>query len=139
MSPSWLYAGSTSMTFLHWYVQAPHCFFSLFRSLEGLPQSLNSSWLQFLGKISYSLYLVHNPITGAVFRAGYMLTGRTLLTEAVWWAVSVATCVIAATFVFSVIERPSLRLSLALTHPAKRVASREKKQPVPGTPTAPER
>jgi peptidoglycan/LPS O-acetylase OafA/YrhL len=27
-----------------------------------------------LGAISYSLYLTHNPITGAAFRVGYMVT-----------------------------------------------------------------
>jgi hypothetical protein len=28
------------------------------------------------GAISYSLYLAHNPIKGAAFRVGYMVTGR---------------------------------------------------------------
>ena len=40
-------------------------------------------WIQMLGAISYSLYLTHIPITGAAFRVGYMVTGRSPILEAV--------------------------------------------------------
>jgi peptidoglycan/LPS O-acetylase OafA/YrhL len=76
---------------------------------------LSWRWLQFLGTISYSLYLIHNPITGATFRIGYRLTERTMATEALWWAVSVLACVGAAAVMWWAIERPSLWLSKILT------------------------
>jgi peptidoglycan/LPS O-acetylase OafA/YrhL len=72
---------------------------------------LNWRWLQFLGTISYSLYLIHNPITGAAFRAGFLLTGRNIYTEAFWWLVSLAACIGAATLFWLFIERPSARLA----------------------------
>lgn len=72
---------------------------------------LNWRWLQFLGTISYSLYLLHNPVTGAAFRAGYMITGRNVYTEAVWWITSLAACVGAAWLFWYFIERPSAELA----------------------------
>jgi peptidoglycan/LPS O-acetylase OafA/YrhL len=76
-----------------------------------LTQLLNWRWLQFLGTISYSLYLIHNPITGAVFRVGFLLTGRNIYTEAFWWPLSLLACIGAATLFWLLIERPSARLA----------------------------
>jgi peptidoglycan/LPS O-acetylase OafA/YrhL len=84
---------------------------------------LNWRWLQFLGTISYSLYLVHNPITGASFRVGYLLTNRTALTEAIWWMTSTLACVLTATIVWAVIEKPSMKLSKILTRSRKQQQS----------------
>jgi peptidoglycan/LPS O-acetylase OafA/YrhL len=75
---------------------------------------LNWRWVQFLGAISYSLYLIHSPITGATFRVGYMFTGRTIYTEALWWVVSIAACLVAATLLRLSVERPMLKLSASL-------------------------
>lgn len=72
---------------------------------------LSWKWLQFLGTVSYSLYLIHNPITGATFRAGYMLTARTLTTEALWWAISLIACIATAAVVYLLVERPSLAIA----------------------------
>jgi peptidoglycan/LPS O-acetylase OafA/YrhL len=72
---------------------------------------LNWSWLQFLGAISYSLYLIHNPITGASFRVGYMLTGHSLLLEVFWCAATLVLCIIAATVLWLLVEKPSMRLA----------------------------
>lgn len=75
-------------------------------------------WLQFLGTISYSLYLIHNPITGASFRAGYMLTGRGIWWELFWWFGSIAACILFASAMWWLIERPSIRLArLIRLHP----------------------
>jgi peptidoglycan/LPS O-acetylase OafA/YrhL len=71
----------------------------------------NWRWLQFLGTISYSLYLLHNPITGATFRVGYMMTGHSLVTEALWWPISIAACILAAFGLWYFVERPSLNLA----------------------------
>jgi peptidoglycan/LPS O-acetylase OafA/YrhL len=73
--------------------------------------ALGWRWLQFLGLISYSLYLTHNPITGAVFRVGYMLTGRNALLEAIWWLVSIGCCILVAAGLWWLVERPSIRIA----------------------------
>jgi peptidoglycan/LPS O-acetylase OafA/YrhL len=79
---------------------------------SGIYTALGWRWLQFLGAISYSLYLTHNSITGASFRVGYMLTGRSIaLVEAIWWLVSIACCVIAAAALWWLVERPSMRFA----------------------------
>jgi peptidoglycan/LPS O-acetylase OafA/YrhL len=78
--------------------------FAVFR-IGKLTTFLNWRWLQFLGTISYSLYLIHNPVTGVTFRIGYRLTERTATTEAIWWAVSILACVSAAAVMWWAIER----------------------------------
>jgi len=75
---------------------------------------MNWRWLQFLGTISYSLYLLHNPITGAAFRAGYLITGKSMLMEALWWVVSLLCCIGAAALLWVTVERPSTRLAKVL-------------------------
>jgi peptidoglycan/LPS O-acetylase OafA/YrhL len=74
------------------------------------------SWLSarplvMLGGISYSLYLIHNPITGAAFRAGYAVLGRSPLVELLWLVVVVLVCIGAAAIFNRFIELPALRLS----------------------------
>ena len=54
---------------------------------------------------------VHNPITGAAFRAGYRLTGRSVATEALWLVLVVALCLGGAYLFHRLVERPSLTLS----------------------------
>jgi peptidoglycan/LPS O-acetylase OafA/YrhL len=70
-------------------------------------------WLQFLGAISYSLYLLHNPVTGAAFRVGAMVMGGATgaAKEATLWAVSLAACIVAAWLLWRLVERPSMRLA----------------------------
>lgn len=92
----------------------------------GLADRLNvlNFWpLQKLGLISYSLYLFHDKITGATFRVGYMLTGRTPATEWLWWAVSIAASIAAATIVYILVERPSIKLSKTLFGRTKMVTA----------------
>lgn len=75
-----------------------------------------TTWLasrpfQTLGTISYSLYLIHNPVTGVTFRLGYKLTGRGVVFEGLWFFVSIVVCIVAAYVCYRVIEAPTLRLS----------------------------
>lgn len=72
---------------------------------------LRWSWLQFLGAISYSLYLIHNPITGATFRVGNMLTGDTLIAETIWMLGALIACILSATALYYLVERPSIKLA----------------------------
>lgn len=76
-----------------------------------LYSALDWRWLQTLGAISYSLYLTHNPITGATFRVGYMLTGRSPFLEVVWWIMATAACIAFAFAMWWLVERPSIRLA----------------------------
>jgi peptidoglycan/LPS O-acetylase OafA/YrhL len=79
--------------------------------LGGLTTWLRARPFQVLGAISYSLYLTHNPITGAAFRIGYRFTGRSLATEALWLVLVVAVCIAFAWLYHRAIEGPSLSLS----------------------------
>lgn len=77
----------------------------------GLGSWLGWRWLQFLGMISYSLYLIHNPITGALYNVGYKITGRSAATETFWFAAMIAANIAVASAAWWLLERPSLRLS----------------------------
>jgi len=72
---------------------------------------LSARPLQWLGAISYSLYLTHNAIAGAAFRLAYRLTGHTLATEALCSVLVVAVSLAFAYLFHRAIERPSLALS----------------------------
>lgn len=99
------------------------CAFSIVLTarLGQLTHWLKAAPLQHLGAASYSLYLTHNPISGALFRLGYSLTGRSAVLEAVWLAVVVVACIAVAWLFHVLIERPSLRFShrIPLSHPPK--------------------
>jgi peptidoglycan/LPS O-acetylase OafA/YrhL len=72
---------------------------------------LNWQWLQFLGKISYSLYLTHPPILGAVFFIGYKLFNRSLLSEVICLVLSVTACICFAAIMWQIVEKPSIAWS----------------------------
>lgn len=76
-----------------------------------LLRGLNWRWLQFLGLVSYSLYLTHNVVTGAVFRIGRIIAEPGPGMELTVWLVSIAASVAAAAIFWWALERPSLRLS----------------------------
>ena len=68
-------------------------------------------WLQFLGQISYSLYLTHVPILGGTFFIGYKLFQRNTLTEALCLLFGIFACVGFATVTWQLVEKPSIKLS----------------------------
>jgi peptidoglycan/LPS O-acetylase OafA/YrhL len=86
-------------------------FLSLMGSADWLGSAFAWGWLQFLGAISYSLYLIHNPVTGATFRIGLMLTTDDLGMEALWWAVSIVACISVAFLLWLCVERPSVTIA----------------------------
>lgn len=67
--------------------------------------------MQWLGLISYSLYLTHNTVTGAAFRIGYRITGRSVATEALWLVLVTLACCVFAWLFYLVFERAGLRWS----------------------------
>ncbi len=69
---------------------------------------LNFRWLLFLGMISYSLYLIHNPITGAFYRVAYRIAGRGVAGEALWLVPMLAVNVAAAYAFWWLFERTSM-------------------------------
>lgn len=74
--------------------------------IEPLKQGLELAPIQFLGKISYSLYLVHMPVSLAVLRlaGGEIGDGYFLI-------IAPTLSLIAATTLFVIVERPSIALS----------------------------
>jgi peptidoglycan/LPS O-acetylase OafA/YrhL len=78
--------------------------------------------LQWLGAISYSLYLVHLPILSVVMRGGYKLTHDNRVAALGWMFLAAALSLIAAYFFHRFIERPSMNLASSLSRnpqPAK--------------------
>ncbi|MDB4988081.1 MAG: putative Acyltransferase 3 [Myxococcaceae bacterium] len=76
-----------------------------------LTTTLSARPFQFLGAISYSLYLIHSPLTGAGFRLGFMLTGRSAALEAFWLVLVLAGCIAGAWVFYRLIEKPSMSLA----------------------------
>lgn len=94
-------------------------------------RALGWRWLQFLGAISYSLYLTHNPITGAAFHVGFRLTGRSPAWEAFWLVATTLACILFAAAVWWLVERPSIALARRIAlHPARSCAA-ARLQPLP--------
>jgi len=75
---------------------------------------LGWGWLQFLGAISYSLYLLHNPLTGAGFNLVRRALPPGIATELVGLAASVAICVAVSYAAYRLVEVPSQRWSRAI-------------------------
>lgn len=75
---------------------------------------LNQRWLQFLGKVSYSLYLTHTPVLGAVFFMGYALTGQSLSTEILWLLAGTAASLTFAAITWRMVEVPAINWSRQL-------------------------
>lgn len=75
---------------------------------------LGHSVFGYLGKISYSLYLIHLPVLLVILRAGYKLTGENQVAAVGWFVLALLTS-IATAHVFCVyVEVPSARLARRL-------------------------
>lgn len=68
---------------------------------------LNFRPLMFLGTISYSLYLIHNPVTGASF----FLMGKLGMPEGASLAMTLTLCIASAYLFWRLVEQPSQSLA----------------------------
>ncbi len=72
---------------------------------------LNFPWLQNLGRVSYSLYLVHYPISWIVGTLGFLLTGASPYWALGWLVLSVVVSVKVAGVMHEAVEVPAIRLA----------------------------
>lgn len=72
------------------------------------------AWARFrlltkLGTISYSFYLLHNPITGAALNVTRRLIGGGVAAEVIGLMISLCLCVFFSAISYMIIERPAIR------------------------------
>lgn len=76
-----------------------------------MSQWLNWRWLQSVALISYSLYLLHNQITGATFNILKRVLPEGLLFEVVELIITIGLCVVFSWIAYMISERPSISWS----------------------------
>lgn len=77
----------------------------------GLGVWLNVPWLQHLGRISYSLYLVHFPLSHVVLNYGHAWTGNSIAAGLCWSALSIGLSLLAAEVFYRLVEAPCVAWS----------------------------
>lgn len=65
--------------------------------------------LQYLGRTSYSLYLIHMPVIGFVTLAGAQLWGGSTAAAVVWLLVAAVVSVLSAEVLYRLVEAPAIR------------------------------
>jgi peptidoglycan/LPS O-acetylase OafA/YrhL len=71
---------------------------------------LGAGWLQYLGRISYSLFLIHYPASWCVVSFGRYWSGDNPTAAVVWLLLALAASIVAAHFFYEFVEAPSVRL-----------------------------
>jgi peptidoglycan/LPS O-acetylase OafA/YrhL len=72
---------------------------------------LGQSWLQFLGRISYSLYLIHNPLSGMIFFVTYKVLPKSTGSALIGLTATVVICICSANLMWYLVEKPSISWS----------------------------
>ena len=72
---------------------------------------LNFRWLQHLGRVSYSLYLIHYPVSWIIGCIGFSLTGAAVVPALIWLLLGLAASMGVAQIVYTTIEMPAMRLA----------------------------
>jgi peptidoglycan/LPS O-acetylase OafA/YrhL len=96
---------------------------------DGLAGWLSGRWLRFLGRISYSLYLVHVPVQGAVLLAWAKIFGTSGPAVVGTAVASTAACLVAAVAFWWAVERPSVAWAASLNRRPKPAAPSGGQQP----------
>jgi peptidoglycan/LPS O-acetylase OafA/YrhL len=77
---------------------------------------LKNPMLQYFGRISYSLYLVHVLVLSIVLRGGYKLTGTNAKYAWGWFVLAALASILAADVFHRFIERPTTKMASRLKH-----------------------
>jgi peptidoglycan/LPS O-acetylase OafA/YrhL len=72
---------------------------------------LNLKYLQMLGLISYSLYLIHNTLLGIIARVVRKFLPPSVLTDIAVLIACLSVCIIVAYVMYQLIEKPVIRMS----------------------------
>lgn len=72
---------------------------------------LAERWIQYFGKVSYSLYLLHTVVGSRVINLGYRVSPDHPLLIAFWFILAFALSLVAAHGLYVLVEKPSIRLS----------------------------
>lgn len=78
---------------------------------DGLLTWLNIPFIQYIGRISYSLYLVHCLVGFAIFNLAHTLTGDNPVAALMWVMVAIMTSILAGHFLQLFVEEPSMQLA----------------------------
>ena len=79
-----------------------------------LPTALGQRWLQYFGRISYSLYVVHVSIGMNLVYLGEILHGNGAVVMFAWTAIALGASIFGAHLLHVGVERPTLALSQRL-------------------------
>lgn len=77
---------------------------------------LSNPIIQYFGRISYSLYLIHLLILIRVYRVGIHLTGSAARPAICWFIVAGGLSIVAAHLIYYFVEAPTIRLAGTLKH-----------------------
>jgi peptidoglycan/LPS O-acetylase OafA/YrhL len=71
----------------------------------------NLGWLQYLGQISYSLYLTHTTVSLPILNLGYRITKNSVIGSFLWFLIALIVSFVTAHFWWKLIEKPSVEFS----------------------------
>ncbi|MBW4506924.1 MAG: acyltransferase [Scytonematopsis contorta HA4267-MV1] len=83
----------------------------LLGKLNHLYDYLNNDWLQYFGKISYSLYLIHTVIGSRIINIGYRFTGNNFVAAIILVILASAVSVLASHLLYIFVEKPVIAYS----------------------------
>jgi peptidoglycan/LPS O-acetylase OafA/YrhL len=78
--------------------------------LNKMEHWLRQGWIQYLGRISYSLYLVHLIVGTRILNLGYRVHVSDIMAS-VWFVLAIAASLVAAHVMYVYVEQPSIALS----------------------------
>ncbi|MBU2570868.1 MAG: acyltransferase [Gammaproteobacteria bacterium] len=110
-----LFAGLINASQLTLTVAATGLVMSCASAFDLMNTWLNWRWIQWLALISYSLYLLHNPITGLSFRVVHLLMPSGITADIIGIAITLAFCLIGSYLAYCLIEKPCIRWSHAIS------------------------